>query len=189
MNRTLKIILILAGATLVLGLSMLAAGFIILRSAGWLFNNVVESEPASITQVGRAIAEYDVPDQFSEAYAADVAGFSMVAYHDRSTGGHLFLMQLPNSAELDPVSLEHQFRRASGTEALAEVAVVQHVPCRIRGQETTLVISEGFNHENEHYRSASALFNGKGGQALVNFSGPAAGWDQTLVETFVESLD
>lgn len=189
MNRALKILLIIAGTTLVLGLSMLAAGFVILRSAGWLFNNVLESEPASITEVGRAIAEYDVPDQFSEAYAADVAGFSMVAYHDRATDGHIFLMQLPDSAELDPITLEQQFRRASGTEALAQVAVVQHVPFRIRGQETTLVISEGFNHDNEHYRSASALFDGKSGQALVNISGPAAGWDQTMVESFVASLD
>ncbi len=188
MNRTVKLILFIAGTTLVLGLSMLVAGFIIIRSAGWLFTNVLESDPASITEVGRDIAEYDVPERFNDVYALEVAGFSMVAYRDKVTDGHIFLVQLPDSVDFNPATLEQQFRQAAGTETLAEVAVIQHIPLWIRGQETTLVISEGFNHDNEQYRSASAIFTGKGGQALINISGPAEGWDQSMVESFVASL-
>jgi hypothetical protein len=38
------------------------------------------------------------------------------------------------------------------------------------------------------YRSASAVFVGNGGTALVNISSPAANWDQTMVDSFIESL-
>ena len=188
MNRTLKIFLIIAGGALTFVLSLLVAGFIMLRSAGWVLNHVIDSEPASVSEVGRTIADYDVPDHYTDAYAAEVADFTMVTYHDVDTDGHIYLFQMPETIQLDPALLETRLRMASDTEVLAKVAVVHHMPCRIRGQETTLVISEGLNHDNRPYRSASAIFPGKGGQALINISGPIEDWDQALVDSFVESF-
>lgn len=69
-----------------------------------------------------------------------------------------------------------------------EVRVVERQPCQVRGQETTLVVSEGVSHDGQRYRSASALFEGNDGLALVNISGPANTWDQAMVDTFIESL-
>ncbi len=188
MNRPLKFFLIIAGGALTLLLSLLVAGFIMLRSAGWVLTHVIDSEPASVTEVGRSIADYDVPDRYADAYAVEVADFSMVTYHNVDTDGHIYLLQMPETMQVDPAVLETQLRVASGTEVLAEVAVVHHMPCRIRGQETTLVISEGLNHDNRPYRSASAIFPGKGGQALINISGPIEDWDQTMVDSFVGSF-
>lgn len=188
MNRTLKFFLIIAGGALTLLLSLLMAGSIMLRSAGWVLTHVIDSEPASVSEVGRAIADYDVPDRYTDAYAAEVADFSLVAYRNADTDGHIYLLQMPATMQVDPGALEAQLRAASGTETLVETAVVQHIPCRIRGQETTLVISEGLNHDNRPYRSASAIFPGKGGQALINISGPVEAWDQALIDAFVESF-
>lgn len=188
MNRTLKIFLIIVGSAITFVLSLLVAGFIMFRSAGWVLTHVIDSEPASISEVGRSIADYDVPDHYSDAYAAEVAEFSLVAYRNVDTDAHIYLIQMPETIHVDPAILETQLRVASGTETLAEVAVVHHIPCRIRGQETTLVISEGLNHDNRPYRSASAMFPGKGGQALINISGPVEAWDQAMVDSFVESF-
>ncbi len=188
MNRTLKFFLIIAGSALTLLLSLLVAGFIMLRSAGWVLTHVLDSEPASVSEVGRSIALYDVPDRYTDAYAAEVADFTMVTYRDVDTDGHIYLLQMPETIKLDPGLLETQLRAASGTEVLAKVAVVHHMPCHIRGQETTLVISEGLNHDKRPYRSASAIFSGKGGQALINISGPIEAWDQAMVDSFVESF-
>jgi predicted GH43/DUF377 family glycosyl hydrolase len=77
---------------------------------------------------------------------------------------------------------------ASATDQWSEVTVIETKPCQIRGEETTLVISEGVSHDGHRYRSASAVFDGNGGTALVNVSGPAANWDQTMVDSFIESL-
>ncbi|MBP6016712.1 MAG: hypothetical protein KA586_08325 [Candidatus Promineofilum sp.] len=188
MNRTLKFVLIIIGSALALMLSVVVAGFIMLRSAGWVLTNVLDGQPASVSEVGRSIADYAVPEPYSDAYAAEIAEFSMVAYRDVNTDGHIYLIQMPATIQIDPAVLETQLRVASGTEVLAKVAVVQHIPCRIRGQETTLVISEGLNHNNRPYRSASAIFPGKGGQALINISGPVEAWDQAMIDSFVESF-
>lgn len=188
MNRTHKIILIIAGSALFLTMSMIAAGFIIIRSAGWVFTRVLESEPASITDVGRSIAEYDVPDRFVDAYAIDLADFSLVVYRDIVTNSHVYLFQLPETVNLDPVAFEQQLRWVAGMEEATESVIIQYVPCLIRGQQTTLIISDGRTHDNRQYRSATAIFTGKGGQALVNISAPAERWDQAMVESFVGSL-
>ena len=44
MNRTLKFFLIIAGSALTLLLSLLVAGFIMLRSAGWVLTHVLASD-------------------------------------------------------------------------------------------------------------------------------------------------
>jgi hypothetical protein len=77
---------------------------------------------------------------------------------------------------------------ASGTDQWSEMAVIETTPCQIRGEDATLVISEGVSHDGSLYRSASAVFVGNGGTALVNISGPAANWDQAMVGAFIESL-
>lgn len=62
-------------------------------------------------------------------------------------------------------------------------------PCQIRGQETTLVVSEGVSHHNRRYRSASALFEGKTGPVLLNLSTSAESWDEEMVQSFIESVE
>lgn len=48
-------------------------------------------------------------------------------------------------------------------------------------------MSEGASHD-QSYRVASAVFEGKGGTALVHISMPTASWDQAAVDAFIASL-
>ena len=65
---------------------------------------------------------------------------------------------------------------------------MEEKPILIRGQETTLRISEGTSSEGITYRTATATFQGNGGPSLVMVAGPIDEWDIELVETFILSI-
>ena len=188
MNRSGKIVLILTGGLLALCLFLGAAGYVAWRGTGWFLSQTVESDPATVATVSDAIADYTLPAGFGAGYAINMADFSMVTYTAIDGRSHIYLIQAPPSLALDRDDLEQQMRQASGTDVWTEVRVVDRQPCQVRGQETTLVVSEGVSHDGQRYRSASALFEGNDGLALVNISGPANTWDQAMVETYIESL-
>jgi hypothetical protein len=73
-------------------------------------------------------------------------------------------------------------------QAIRKIEVVDQVPATIRGQETTLVVSEGMNHDSQPFRQITAIFPGDGGQAMVVFERPADQWDQAEVDTFIASI-
>ncbi len=188
MTRSVRIILIfIVGACIVL-ISTLAAGVIALRLANWGLGRLVENEPNTVAEVGRSIADYEIPAHYDEEYAIQVADFSLVAYRNTEQAGHIHLIQFPETIDVDPGALTQQLQQAAGLNSWTELVAIHHIPCTIRGRAATLVISEGFNHDRRRYRSAGAVFAGNGGQALVNISGPADTWDQIMVDTFMRSL-
>jgi len=188
MTRSSKIVLILTAGAFITLMSICITGYISLRLADWGLSRIVEEEPTTVAEVGRSIVGYDVPADYREEYAIQVADFTLVAYQNTNQSGHIHLIQFPKAIEVDPGALAQRLHEVADTHSWTELVVVYHIPCSIRGQATTLVISEGFNHDQQRYRSASAVFAGNGGQALVNISGPADVWDQAMVDTFVQSL-
>ena len=66
--------------------------------------------------------------------------------------------------------------------------VIEEQAVTIRGEATTLVISEGTNGDGQLYRSANAAFAGKDGQALLSFSGLTNAWDQAMIDSFIASI-
>ena len=68
-----------------------------------------------------------------------------------------------------------------------ETAVIDQRTVAVRDRQATLTISEG-RGANGAYRSATVLFEGLGGPALLNLSGPLATWDDQIVDTFLASL-
>jgi hypothetical protein len=188
MNSIGRVILILISGTLALCLCLTAAGYLAVRSAGWIMARSFETDSATVAEVGGNIADYELPSGFSDAYAADLAGFSMVSFTNADRHSHIYLFQAPASLAMEQVDMEKQLRQGAGHEDWANVTEVERRTCEIRGEQTTMVVSEGFNHENVPYRTASALFAGKDGTALVNISMPSASWDQTMVDEFIASL-
>lgn len=188
MTRSHRTILILVVGTFIILMSTLVTGAIVLRLANWGLNRLVQNESITVTEVGRSIADYEIPTSYDEEYAIEVADFSLVAYRNTGQAGHIYLIQFPGTIDIDPDALAQQLHQVADDNSWTELVAVHHIPCSIRGQAATLVISEGFSHNGFRYRSASAVFTGKSGQALVNISGPADTWDQAMVDTFVQSL-
>ena len=188
MNKTVKIIVIMLGGLVALCLCLGAAGWLAFRSTGRVLSQAIDDDPEKVAIVSDNIANYTLPSDFGEGQAVRLANFSMVSFTAVDGRTHIYLMQAPASLPIDRDELESQMSIASGTDQWSEVSVVDTKPCQIRGQAATLVISEGVSHDGTLYRSASAVFVGNGGTALVNISGPAANWDQTMVDSFIESL-
>jgi hypothetical protein len=149
----------------------------------------IDSDPQAVAAVGAEIAAYELPAGFGPGSAVRLAGFAMVTHTAVDGRTHITLMQAPAALPLDEAELERQMSVASGTDQWSEVKVIETRPCQIRGQAATLVVSEGVSHDGSRYLSASAVFEGNHGTALVNVSGPSETWDQALVETFVASLE
>ncbi len=188
MNRTGRVILALVAGMLGLCLCLVAAGYITLRATGRVLGQALEGDPVAVAEAGSRIAEYDVPAGFDEGYSADLAGFSLVGYTGADERSHIYLFQAPADVIMAPADIELQFRTNVQQHAGPWLMEVERCTCEIRGQQTTLVVSEGATHDDERYRTASALFDGKGGQALVNISMPSATWDQEMVDAFLASL-
>ena len=188
MNRNGKILVTLVGGLLALCLCLGAGAYVLLRTTGWAVTQVVDSDPATVSQVSDAIVDYTLPAGFDDGYALDIADYSLVSYTAVDGRTHLYLFQVGHMPTPDRDEIEQQLRQVSGGQAWSEVAVVETRPCHIRGEATELIISEGISHDGTAYRSASAFFSGNEGPALVNISGPAASWDQEMVDSFIESL-
>lgn len=188
MNQTVKIILILLGGLVALCLCVATASWLAFRSAGRVLSQTIDDNPVQVATISDDIANYTLPSDFGEGQAVQLANFSMVSYTAVNGRTHITLLQAPASLPIDRDELERQLSVASGTDQWSEVTVVETKPCQIRGEESTLVISEGVSHDGTLYRSASAVFAGNRGTALVNVSGPTADWDQAMVDSFIESL-
>lgn len=188
MDKTVKIVLMMIGGLVVLCLCIGAAGWAAFRSAGQVLSQTIDDDPIKVAAVSDDIASYTLPAEFGAGQAVQLANFSMVSHTAVNGRTHITLLQAPASLPLDRDELERQMSLASGADQWSEVTVIETKPCQIRGEAAQLVISEGISHDGSRYRSASAVFAGNGGPALVNISGPAANWDQAMVESFIESL-
>ena len=169
-------------------LCVVIGGLAAMGGTSWLIFSNVEADQVNVAESSEAIADYSLPAGFGDGHAVSIAGFSLVSYTGDDGHSHIYLMQAPSGLTVDEELLERRMREATGSNEWAEITVVERQPCTIRGKETTLVISEGMNHDGERYRSASGVFEGNGGLALVNISTPSESWDQEMVDTFIESL-
>jgi len=189
MTKGMQIGLVVIGVVVALCLLLSVGGYVGLRTVAQVVTRAVDSDPATVADVSHTIADYTLPDGFADGYVAQVVDYSLVSYTANDDHTHIYLMQAPPSLKLDRAALEQQANQAVGSNGWEKVTVIERQPCQIRGEETTLVISEGVSHDGSRYRSASAVFAGNEGLALVNISGPSANWDQAMVDTFIASLN
>ena len=112
-----------------------------------------------------------------------LAGASLVGYTGSDNHSHIYFFQAPANVKVDQAEMERQLSQAieNGDDP---TDVVDMVPSRLCGQDTTLLVSEGVNSDGDAFRQVSGMFQGKGGQALVVFERPVSNWDQAEVDTF-----
>jgi hypothetical protein len=191
MSSTAKIILGIIGGITVLCLCLAVAGFALFRWGGYTVTRALNTDPATAANVSSSIAEYTLPAGFGDPFANQAAGFSMVSYTGADNHSHIYLFQLPSYIQVDQAEIERQFRNAgpSGYDNPKTMKVVDSKQGTINGQEVTLVTSEGLNHDGQPYREVAAMFQGKGGQALVVVSGLVSTWDQAVVDSFLASIN
>lgn len=145
-----------------------------------------------VTRVAATIADFTPPPGYAPEYAAQLAGYTLVAYNLGDGHSHLTLLQAPPDVTVDQDSLMRQLREMEPQPRThnrpPEMTVVGESPLNVRGQSVTFVIAEGVNSDNQTYRQMLGLFEGKGGLTLLAISEPVTRWDQATVESFITSI-
>ena len=191
MNNTFKVVLgFLAGAILTC-IAIAVLGFVFFTTITRSVLRNMQASPGEAEQVAQGIADFTLPDGYSPAVASRFAHFELVGYNGPDGRSHIYLFQLPPAIHVDQAELERQFQNSAGNPGQTngrEMKVIEEQAVTIRGEATTLVISEGTNGDGQLYRSANAAFAGKDGQALLSFSGLTNAWDQAMIDSFIASI-
>ena len=197
MNKTTKIILIVIGSLLVVCACASAA---LLATGAWSFGKLVQfaknnisEDPQKVTQITSEIAQFDVPAGFNPVYSMEIANFTMAQYMTGDEKSVILITQFPQgtSINMDEMlrEIQQNSRRPNSPWYNMDTALVDQKPVTIRGEETTLSISEGTNEKGETYRMASTSFQGKGGgPTVLMIVVPAEQWDEQMVEDFIASI-
>ena len=141
-----------------------------------------------IAELAANIADFEVPEGYASEFSAEMAGYTLATYKGTSGPSHLYLIQ--SEKEADGEELQRMLTQLApgSSDPNTRMTVIENRPVTVRGQEVTLVISDGINHEGKSYRQATVAFQGKGGPALLVISESLERWDQSAVDTFIGSI-
>lgn len=196
MDKTTKTILILIGSVLLIcacGVSLLFATGLwsVGKIVRWADTNTSE-EPQQVLRIGSEIAEFDVPQGFGSPYGMHFGEITSVGYASQSRNTHILLTQFPEGTHVDVDEMLKLISQYSSDPNIrwydAQTTLIEEKPVTIRGQETTLSISEGTSSDGVAYRSATATFQGRSGPSLLMIAGPLDEWDSEMVEAFIASI-
>ena len=196
MNNTTKTILIVAGSLLLV--CICAVGILSVTgvwSAMKFANRIEASTMRGLYEVApmiEEIATITLPEGFGSPYGMHVGNITSVGFASQSKNTHILLTQLPEGTRIDVDEVLELIGKYSANPespwTSSGGSVIEEKPVVIRGQGTTLKISEGTSSDGTAYRTATATFQGRGGPALVMIAGPVEEWDTELVETFIASI-
>lgn len=192
MTRNAKIALSILGGLVVVCLcaGALAAGA--LTIAGRKVAQTIVVDPEQAAQVANNITEYDLPAGYKQE-AMRILGFNLVTLAPEQADGApvILMMQFPAGANLDQKQMEEQMQRSMQMQFMGQglsLKLIGQQDIKIRGEDATLTIREGQNSDGTKIRQATAQFTGNEGEALLMIMGPKQTWDQTLVDTFIQSM-
>jgi len=196
MNNTTKTILIIAGTLVVL---CACTASILFATGLWSVGQIVNWADTNTTRdlyevadMASEVAVFTLPEGFSSPYGMHIGEITSIGFASRSNNTHILITQFPqgtivNTDEMLKVISKYSVEQ-DNRWADTHTTIIQEKPVTIRGQETTLTISEGTSSDGTAYRTATATFQGKGGPALVMIAGPLDEWDLEMVETFIASI-
>lgn len=165
--------------------TLVAIALAILSACGTL---EATNDSEHIMKLSSKIADFDLPEGYTSEFSAEMAGYTLAAYKGASGPSHLYLIQ--SEKEADGEELDNMLTRLApgSSDPNTRMTVIENRPITVRGQEVTMVISDGVNHEGNTYRQATVAFQGKGGPALLVLSESMDRWDTSAIEAFVASI-
>ncbi len=151
-------------------------------------NATLKTDTDKVASAAAAIADFDLPAGYSPEFSASLGDYALVSYTPGDGHSHLYLIQSQVAADADKLAQAMKDIVPGASDPEFRMTVLETRPITVRGQETTLIISEGITEEGETYRQVTAAFQGKGGPALLVLSEPVTRWNQETVETFIASI-
>lgn len=141
-----------------------------------------------VAELAAKIADFDVPEGYVSEFSAEMSGYTLATYKGTTDPSHLYLIQ--SEKEADGEELERALSQLApgSSDPNTRTTVIENRPVTVRGQDVTLVISDGVNHEGTSYRQATVAFQGKGGPALLVLSESLDLWSDETVSAFLASI-
>ncbi len=148
------------------------------------------SQPDDVAAAAANIASIHLPDGYRPEYAVNLGGYFLISYNPGDGHSHLYLVQAGAGQAVSQSKLDELLGQAQlgQTDRSTRLTVVEKRAVTIRGQETTLVFSDGINGSGESYRQVTVAFPGKGGQALLVMSEPTGRWEDARVDRLIQSI-
>lgn len=194
MDKTTKTIWIVLGSLFLVcacaaGMLFATGLWSVGKIANWAQSNTRE-DPAKVQQIAAEIADFDIPAGFNKHYGMKLGELRLVQYMTDNEKVVVILTQFPAGISINPEEMLRDIRNGSRDPNSpwynTDTKLVEQRPVTIRGEETTLSISEGTDDKGTLFRVANARFNGnRNGPALVMIAGPADQWDLAMVEDFI----
>jgi len=183
MTRTAKIVLIVVGSIMVIGIG--------LGVVAWRFiANNFTTEPVAVAAIGQEITPHELPEGYEGEFGTDLFGFKvMMAVDGFGTESMIMLMSVPDGgsdSELRAASRE-QLSSQRGTNVDFEFVGTRDIS--VRGVEVGLDRYEG-NDGNLTFVQEIAIFEASDGKSgLVMLFSDLDLYEEAGFEQFLKSLE
>jgi hypothetical protein len=168
-------------------LILISLGLIVFLAACAIKANV-KTDAEKVSSAAMSIADFKPPAGYAPEFTASLGGYTVVAYNPGDSRSHLYLIQSEKEADGEKLSQMLTSMAPGANDPNLRLTVVDNRTTPIRGQEATLVVSEGTNSEGKAYRQLVGTFAGKGGPALLVLIEPAESWDQEAIDAWIASF-
>lgn len=188
MSRNAKIALIVLGTLSIICLGICGAGYLLLPR---LAENIVSQNPEDSKRIGASIADYTLPENYTEVMGMNFLVYKLVGIAPTSGAGNgmVFMLMGTSATGVSQAEMERQmqqsFQQQFGRSG-SRMEVVGQERVTIRGQAVNLTIAE--NDSSPKLRQAIGTFNGKNGMVVVMVMGSPAQWDTQLIRDFLGSI-
>lgn len=187
MSRNTKIALGIGGALVILCLGVCALGVILLPR---FTQNAIARDATSAKRIAANIADYTLPPGYAEAAGMDFLIYQMViiAPSGGSGQGMSFILMGTRAGAANQEEMQRQMQQSFQQQfgrAGSSMQVVGQKHVTIRGQDVVMTIAE---NDASHLRQAIGAFNGKNGTVMVMVMGDSPGWNDEVMQSFLESI-
>jgi hypothetical protein len=187
-----KKILIGIGVIAALCVCVMGVTYFTFAQLGKKMANIANAEPTSIARVQERVAKFDIPAGYHPLAMSFMGYDSITLIPETATSGMtITLMQYGGVMAGNDEQVREQLKQAmeqqNGVQGTSST-VVETREETIRGETVTVTVSET-SLQGMTMRQWMTVFEGNGGLTMLMIQGPAALWDDQLVEDFIASIE
>lgn len=151
-------------------------------------NVTLSTDTERVVGASAKIADFNLPAEYYPDFSTTVMGYGVAAYTRGDGPSHIYLIQSDNESDGEKLAQVLDELVIGSGDPQTRMTVVETRSVMVRGQKSTLVISDAVNSEGLSYRQAAVGFPGNGGPALLVFSESIENWDQATVDALISSI-
>lgn len=196
MGKTTKTLLIIVCILVVLCICGCVMGVVLMGAGGGAFMKyAVVDDPVEAQAVSQSMIDYQLPAGYQESMVMNMVIFkAAIALNvsDTISSPMIMIAEMPSLAAMDAdtfrTQLQSGMNSAQGGENYS-LTLVDQYSTMINGEEVPIFIYEGVSNEGLAIRQLiSGMFPGKEGQIMIMVMGASAGWNQSEIDAFIESI-